>query len=551
MHLATVVTQATPRTMSDQNQDGRTSDPAESTSETVGPEMSRRGVLAGTAGLGLLTKYDPRNAPNNADPPESNPVDIGSRLELFVDDYLIDVLDGVEQRLHPPEPQEVVIEHDEPWEGGGSGYHTVFKDDDKYRMYYKSWNIGIGIPESGHRLVTGYAESDDGIHWEKPNLGLFEFDGSTNNNIVWDGMGDPSAGSHNFTVFKDENPDADPDARYKALGGLPSMGFKSPDGIHWEKIQEEPVLPDSEGAYDSQNLAFWDPVEEEYRAYFRSFSSGQRIIRTARSDDFVNWGGFTDLEYPDAPPEQLYINAIKPYHRAPHIKLGFPARYIERDWDSQSMRELPGWDFRQKRASASLRYGAAVTDTLFMSSRGNMTFSRWPRAFIRPGLWDDDSHSSWKYGDNYTAWQVVETESTEPDKPRELSLYATERYWTSDARLRRYTLRLDGFVSMQAPLDGGEFVTHPVKLEGEDLALNYSTSAAGSIRVELQNPAGQPIKGFTLEDSPDIFGDDLQRTVQWQSDRELADLKDEDGEYPPVRLRFELSDADLYSFQFG
>ncbi|MEF8821730.1 MAG: LamG domain-containing protein [Halovenus sp.] len=145
----------------------------------------------------------------------------------------------------------------------------------------------------------------------------------------------------------------------------------------------------------------------------------------------------------------------------------------------------------------------------------------------------------------------VETPSPVPGKPNEISMYALENYWHPYPQMRRYSIRIDGFVSMRAPLSGGEFVTHPVKFMNDQLVLNYATSAAGSIRVELQNPAGKPIKDFTLDDSPEIFGDDLNRVVEWRGDRELADLKDEDDEYPPVRLRFVMSDADLYSFRFG
>lgn len=112
-----------------------------------------------------------------------------------------------------------------------------------------------------------------------------------------------------------------------------------------------------------------------------------------------------------------------------------------------------------------------------------------------------------------------------PDKPRELSLYATERYLTSDARLRRYSLRLDGFVSMRAPLSGGEFVTKPLRFDGDDLTLNFSTSAAGSIRLELQNPSGQPYQGFLLSKSPELFGDDLQRVVQWPNGADVVNSR--------------------------
>ena len=68
--------------------------------------------------------------------------------------------------------------------------------------------------KAAHREVTCYAESRDGIHWTKPELGLFEFNGSKQNNIVWDGPG-----THNFTPFLDTNPACPPDAKYKALAG--------------------------------------------------------------------------------------------------------------------------------------------------------------------------------------------------------------------------------------------------------------------------------------------------------------------------------------------
>ena len=77
-----------------------------------------------------------------AQPPKAN--DIGSRRELFVEDGLIDRLVGkAELRLHRPVPQTVVMKHDEPWEGSGTVYHSIFKDGDRFRMYYAAGQLTV------------------------------------------------------------------------------------------------------------------------------------------------------------------------------------------------------------------------------------------------------------------------------------------------------------------------------------------------------------------------------------------------------------------------
>ena len=112
--------------------------------------------------------------------------------------------------------------------------------------------------------------------------------------------------------------------------------------------------------------------------------------------------------------------------------------------------------------------------------------------------------------------------------------------------IRRYTLRIDGFVSVYAPFTGGEVITKPIIFEGGNLAINVSTSAAGGIRVEIQDIHGHPIDGYTLEECPEIFCDDIRHIVRWENTG--GDVRPLAGK--PVRLRFVLRDADLYSFQF-
>ena len=466
--------------------------------------------------------------------------DIGSRLELFVDDYLIDTMDGIRLVLHEPVPREVVMVHDEPWEGSGSGYHTIFQDGDLYRMYYKAWHLqvdedGVSIP---HPVLAAYAESHDGKAWVKPDLGLFEFNGSKHNNLVWVGPG-----SHDFTPFRDTNPSCAPDALYKAVGNggeKALLGFKSPDGIHWSLIQEKPIMTGL--PFDTQNLAFWDTVRHEYRAYVRDFDNAVRGIKTATSKDFITWTTPVWLAYPGSPEEALYTNQVKPYYRAPHIFIGFPTRYVDRGWSPQ-MEALPELEERRQRSLSSLRYGTVVTEGLFMTSRDGVTFHRWEEAFLRPGLRPKDG---WTYGDNYIAWQVVRTDSDIEGAPDELSLYASEGYFKGASNaLRRYTLRIDGFVSVKAPMSGGELVTKPFTFTGKHLYLNFSTSAAGSVRIEVQDANGTPIKGFSLDDCPELFGDSLSYIVFWNTGGDLSALAGK-----PVRLRFVMKDTDLYAVRF-
>lgn len=117
------------------------------------------------------------------------------------------------------------------------------------------------------------------------------------------------------------------------------------------------------------------------------------------------------------------------------------------------------------------------------------------------------------------------------------------------AKLRRYTLRMDGFVAVNAPMSGGRLSTKPLRFSGKRMSINYSSSARGGIRIEIQNEKGQPLPGFAMEDCPWIYGDSLDRPVEWiRDDRVDSDVNSLSGR--PIKLVFELRDADLFSFQF-
>jgi hypothetical protein len=177
-----------------------------------------------------------------------------------------------------------------------------------------------------------------------------------------------------------------------------------------------------------------------------------------------------------------------------------------------------------------------LSDAVLISSRDGLHFSRtFLEAFIRPGL--DPLNWGNAHGNQTPAAGLLQL------TPEEVSIYWLEHYGATP-RLRRGTLRTDGFASVNAPYAGGELVTKPLTFRGGRLVINYSTSAAGSVRVEVQNADGRPVSGFALEDCTEIYGDEIERTVSWKGGS-LAHLAGE-----TVRLRFVLKDADLYSLRF-
>ena len=430
------------------------------------------------------------------------PIDIGSRLELFVDNHLIDEIKGdIHRQLIKPEPKEVVFETGELWEGNTSGYYTVFQDGDLYRMIYRGWQHDEKM-KAAHKEVTCYAESKDGIHWEKPKLRLFNWNGSKENNIVW-----LSPGTHNFTAFRDDNPKAPAESRYKAFGGVGSFGgglvpFQSPDCTHWKLTQKKPVI--TNGAFDSQNLAFWDTDRKEYRAYWRYFGNGVRAIRTATSKDFIHWENEADLTYHEGTPtEHLYTNAIQKYFRAPHLFIGFPTRY-----EPKSQQVEP----------------------ILMTSRDGTLFYRYADPVIPRSAPRDRNHNR----SNYMVWGMFQL----PDKPNEISVYGTENYYErTPGRVRRFAYRVDGFVALRGGAEGGQMTTRPLQFKGQQLLLNYVVNPGGTLTVEAFDKTGN-----VIGKSKPLSGDAVDAPINWIQKPDLSTGN--------IQLRFNVKNADVYSLRF-
>ena len=458
---------------------------------------------------------------------------LGKSRELLWDEAPIAEMQGVSLVLHHPVPRNVAIVHDAPWEGNVCCYHTVLKYNGQYRMYYRGATYKMA---TDHEQVTCVAVSDDGINWTKPDLGIFEFNGSKHNNIVW--MGDVAA--HNFTPFVDDNPECLDDCRFKAVGGDYKTGlmlYTSTDGFHWKRALGKGIITD--GLFDSQNTIFFDKAKNCYISYNRKMqpllnSFTLRAIQRCVSTDMLHWSRPEWLSFNDGVQDmELYTNAITPYCRCPEMYVGFPKRFTRNRktvYDMYAGDGLPG-----------------VSDGVFMSSRDGLNFNRWPEAFIRPGL----QHERWINRNNMVAWGLVETASDMEGTPNEISLYSTEAYYSDKPnRLRRMTVRLDGFASAQAPFKGGSFTTKYMTFDADgnctNLLLNASTSGAGGISCEIIGEDGNPVPGFSMDDAVTIYADDIEIPMEWKNGNDLSALAGK-----PIALRFNMSDADIYSFRFG
>ena len=487
-------------------------------------------------------------------------INIGKQRECFFDSYLIDTTrTTAEARIQRPVRRELVFRHDAPWEGCGSDFQNFFWDEEygKYRMYYLGWKIKDDATGSDGIRVC-YMESVDGKNWERPVLGLVEYNGSKENNIILDSQMSPRL--DNFMVFKDTNPDCPPTEKYKAvmrkvIGGNPKevlcdfalRCMVSADGIHFtDKCDIH-----RHGAYDSLNVCFWDENAKKYRCYFRgNHKVGDRSvdvkmglevrdIRYMESTDFEHWTKPVIVEFIDGGDYPLYTNVCQNYYRAPQYIIGFPTRYIERKGWSKCYDELCGKEKRQRRMKGGEdRYGLAVTDCIFMSSRNGYTFTKYDEAIMIPG---PEFPENWVYGDCYPVYGMIETPSDIQGADNEISIFAGDNHWMGfdySKDVYRYTFRLDGFVSRHAGAVEKMLVTKPFRYDGKDMYANMSTSARGYIYFTIKSTDGEVIE------SCEMFGDSADKKIGFD-DGAVAKLCGKE-----VVLEMRLTDADIYSFRF-
>ncbi|MBM3262358.1 MAG: hypothetical protein FJY97_02890 [candidate division Zixibacteria bacterium] len=457
----------------------------------------------------------------------SAPLSIGNRIELFVDRYLVEALRDARMHLHEPVRREVVFQVEAPMENACTGCYNVTQEGNRVLVYYRGfYPIGPRFEGWEATQTANLIVSEDGVWFERPHLGLVETNRSKDNHVIYQGYE-----GHNFTVFLDRNPASPPERRFKAVGGSSHNnlhGFVSPDGLHWSRIQDGPL--DIVGAFDSVNVPLWDAHAKKYRLFSRYFEPSQgghgiRAIQSCMSDDFIHWTPPVAHVYdPGVPMEHFYTNATMTCPGAEHILLSFPMRFLP---DRTKINDGAEYDYQ----------GEGVSDAVFMSSRDGI---HWDRTFLEAWLRPGPDRCNWTHRNQVPAAGIVTT------APDEWSMYVTEHYGWSTNRLRRVTVRPYGFASINAGYRGGEVITRPISFSGQMLYLNYATSAAGSIKVEIQDAHANPIPGFSIDDCVPIFGDATDEAVLWRNGGDIAALAGS-----PVRLRFVLQDADLFAMRTG
>lgn len=393
---------------------------------------------------------------------------------------------------------------DKPWEITVNNLYPNVIFDEKDRLY-RCWYLVYG---SGRYDGLCYAESEDGIRWRKPSLGLVDFGGSTENNLVC------LEGAHGVGILLDRR-EVDPARRFKMFFNIIGsdrqhgpMGVRfSSDGIHWSKASP---CPEIQARGDTHNNAFWAPTLSRYVGITRTIrkESGKAIRQVAwtSSEDFLKWSKCkVILEGTEA---HLQTYSMPVFHYA-GVYVGLPAIL----------------DAKTRRVQTELAWSP---DTV-----------NWHR--ICPGtpiIPNAPTEGGYDWGMVFGAVCPI------LQKDKVLLCYAGGRLphrGKYDAGLCLATLRPDGFAGYEPKEKStlGLITTKPVTCTGSRLTISADANG-GQVRVVLVDAEGQSVKR-----SEPVRSDVTDAVVAWQGKPDLAEHVGKE-----IRLRFELKNARIYSFSF-
>ena len=429
---------------------------------------------------------------------------------------------GIRIKVHRPRiDPEAVILPDKPWEQTCLNcYATFLRIDGKIRVWYEAIPPAEGNEVDMSTLLC-YAESNDGVHFEKPNLGLYEYHGSTENNVV--------KNCHGTTVLYD--PAAPEDERYKLIWvqyhrterGNRSVihGAVSPDGFHWTDV-EGPIL-DNPG--DTQNFLTVDGTGEYaiYTRQIRGYTKRRRSISVSKSRDFRHFPKPTMCLHSDPadPPDWDYYTSG--YHRWPGAE---DAHLMLIDM------------YHRTKDTFDVHLATSSDGQIWYRPLGREAYL----ANGEPGEYDCMTVSSTNgicdVGDGRWLMYIMTSPRGHNDDRTDYPWLPYGGYWKA-------TIREDGFTSIHAE-EKGEFHTVPVAL-ADRLQVNAAIPNRGYVKVGLFDPATQePVPGYTVDDCDPLRRGEIWQTVTWKGSGDLTALADPKKKY---QIRFELFKSDLYAFQ--
>lgn len=451
------------------------------------------------------------------------------RKRLFVDRADIELQENVERVFHQAQKYggHPVLQQEAAWEKNGGMTASVIFDEEE--QIFKAWYMA-GFYTEGVDHVQCMATSADGIHWERPHLGLHEALGSKDNNIVISATYHEGK-DHWETMLKDPGA-ADAQQRYKAIGWSsydwdgPLSGIysaTSPDGLNWSHSLEpifryhpRPNTADLGPVGDAQSLMI-DRERQRYVAFLRG--SPERLMSV--SEDFVHWTAPAPFMAPLHEEEALYNNTgfnygahylgvLTYFDKHPLAQVQVLRLLHSRDgerWQRAPGEPLVGlgavgeWDRFQIMLSGAPPI--AVGDKLYIYYRGTPRRHAKIQREFDPRIAADQ--------DNGMAIGLA-------------------------------TLRLDGFASINASFDGGRLTTKPFLLGGGELWVNVKTDY-GAFKVELLDEENKVIPGYAEADCVVVAEDGVAVPVRWQSDKGIGELRGR-----AVRMRFVLNNARLYAY---
>lgn len=448
-------------------------------------------------------------------------INVGTEKQLLMDNRFIDSQKGITFRVHQPKKtNQILIKPERPWEGRCIIlYISTILDGSTFRMWYEV------LAEDGTDQLC-YAESGDGLNWVKPNLGLYEYDGSKKNNICYRGVfryhggtvyKDPtvSGGSEQYKLFYIDGVENEPHHMWVAY---------SEDGIHWQCPKKEAVMAIHS---DTQSVFFWDVRKQKYVAYVRMWDT-MRKVGYSETDDFLNWP-YPEVcfGYDEADPEGMdfYTNSTWQYPFAQDVYLMFPtAFYYGKNWDAAHFDNLEA-QLAISRDGVNWTRPDRSTPFIPLGSEGSFDVCQTVPTVspIRVG------NEIWIY---YGAHR----------HPHAKAGYTEEGYQGAVSLAK---LRLDGFISADAGKEGGTITTPPLCFGGNRLELNVQTKEEGDVRIAILDENQQPIVGFTDSDASPISGSHIRKIVDWRGKTDLSSLTGK-----PIRIRFNMKNASLYVFQF-